>query len=445
MGTNPEPQRKSKSFLRLSITRKLIAGYAAMAIFTLVALAFSYRGLISINSTAREIATSDLPAISSLTRLRSSLLAQEGYAGKYAIFRSPEFIDLFRDRQRESLQLLATVTRTAPRSESEPLAALYRDYGSAAQRLFSGASGNRKELRALALRLFDTIDTLEKSHQATLQGKLRTADVQRHSTIRWALLISLVGFLLALVVAAVVIYRISSSIKRLQRATHRFAAGDFDHDPQIVAGDEIGDLASDFTVMAARLKALERVNLDASPLTRLPGNLAIERTMEERLKSGRRFAFCYADLDNFKAYSDRYGYAKGSELIRLSGDIIQQAVARHAGAEGFVGHIGGDDFVMVVPDTLAAPVCETVIRDFDAEVVKHYSEEDKGSGGIEGFDRYGVQRFFPIMSISIAVVICGGAQVASAVELARVSAELKDYVKESPGSSYSIKWYGQEK
>jgi len=325
------------------------------------------------------------------------------------------------------------------------LTVLYRHYGAAAENLFSGRTDTTAELRGDALRLTDAIEQVEKKHQERLQGRLRTADSREISTIKWTLAISLIGFLLAMMVAAIVIYRISSSIKRLQRAAHRFAAGDFDHDPEIVAGDEIGDLASDFTVMAARLKALERASLDASPLTRLPGNRAIEQTMEERLKTGKRFAFCYADLDNFKAYSDRYGYAKGSELIRLTGDIIQHTVARLAGGDGFVGHIGGDDFVMVVPDTLAAPVCEAVIKEFDSEVVKHYTEEDVANGGIEGFDRYGVQRFFPVMSISIAVVICGGAQIASAVELARVSAELKDYVKESPGSTYSIKWYGQEK
>lgn len=430
--------------VRLSITQKLIAGYAAMAFFTFVALLFSFFGLLSINTTARDIVNSDLPALSSLSRLRGSLLAQEGYAGKYAIFKSPEFIDLFRQREKESLEAIAVLERTGSVKDSV-LHRMYEQYHNAAALIFSGATSSTKASRASMLRLLDTVDELYKARQERLQAKLHTAERKQLMTIQGTVSISLVGFLLALVVAGIATYRISTAIRRLRSATHRIADGDFDYDPRIPTGDEIGDLAADFTRMAARLKALERASLDASPLTRLPGNIAIESELEKRIKSGKRFAFCYADLDNFKAYSDRYGYAKGSEMIRLSGDIIVSAVKEHDPDEGFVGHIGGDDFVMVLSDERAQEVCEAVIRAFDAEVVKHYTEEDLANGGIEGFDRYGVQRFFPLMSISIAVVICGGAEVASAVDLARVSAELKDYVKEKPGSSYSIKTLSGEK
>jgi len=103
-----------------------------------------------------------------------------------------------------------------------------------------------------------------------------------------------------------------------------------------------------------------------------------------------------------------------------------------------VGHIGGDDFVMVLSTERAAAVCEAVINNFDAEVVKHFSPEDLERGGLEGCDRYGVHRFFPITTISIAVIICGGEQFASAVEIARVAAQVKDAAKETPGSSYLI-------
>ena len=190
--------------------------------------------------------------------------------------------------------------------------------------------------------------------------------------------------------------------------------------------------------MAARLKELERLNLDASPLTRLPGNAAIERVLEERLQGGAPFAFCYADLDNFKPFSDNYGYARGSELLRITGDLISAAVKAQGGADGFVGHVGGDDFVMVVPVDRAAPVCEALIESFDAEAIKHFRAEDRQAGGIEGCDRYGVQRFFPITTISIAVVVCGATEFASAVEIAKAVSLVKDSVKEMTGSSYRI-------
>ena len=102
--------------------------------------------------------------------------------------------------------------------------------------------------------------------------------------------------------AALLIYNISTAVRKLKRATHRIAEGDFDFDPGIPPGDEVGDLAEDFTRMARRLKELEQISLDASPLTRLPGNIAIEQVLERKLSEGIPFAVCYADLDNFKAY-----------------------------------------------------------------------------------------------------------------------------------------------
>jgi len=160
--------------------------------------------------------------------------------------------------------------------------------------------------------------------------------------------------------------------------------------------------------------------------------------LDQRLQSGANFAFCYADLDNFKPFSDHYGYAKGSELLRVTGDLMLATVKAAGDPGSFVGHVGGDDFVMVLSTDKAAAVCEAVIDDFDAEVIKHFSPEDLARGGIEGSDRYGVHRFFPITTISIAVIICGDEEFDSAVDIARASAQVKDIVKETPGSSYLI-------
>jgi GGDEF domain-containing protein len=249
--------------------------------------------------------------------------------------------------------------------------------------------------------------------------------------------LSFSGLLLAFAVAVAFTYRIFTAVRKLQRATHSIAAGDFTCQPQIQPGDELGDLAEDFLRMAARLKELEQISLDASPLTRLPGNIAIEQVIEKRLRAGE-FALCYADLDNFKAFADRYGYVKGSEMIRLAGEIIYEAVKANAEQDAFVGHIGGDDFVMVLDPANAVPVCEAVIKAFDAEVVRHYSPDDLARGGIQGADRYGVERFFPIMTISIAVIINEAGEATQPVELARTAAQIKDFAKEKPGSNYLI-------
>jgi len=409
-----------------------------MAFFTMAALVFSSMNLYAITKTARQMANGDLPVISALIKLRSSLLAQESFAGKYAILKDPAFVELFRQRGKESLTYLAVLDQPNPGKEAAELKRLYSDYQAGAERLFAGSFDSAPQIRSSALRLLNTLDTYYENRQNMLQAKLDQADAQQKSAVRWTIIISCTGFLLAIAVAPFVTYRTFGAIRKLQRATHRIAAGDFDYDLQIDDGEEISALAEDFNRMAARLKVLEKQNLDASPLTRLPGNIAIERVLDERLKSGTQFAFCYADLDNFKPFGDHYGYAKGSELLRVTGDLIDAAVKEHGDAEGFVGHVGGDDFVMVVSTDRAEEVCEAVIRSFDAEVIKHFSPEDREAGGIEGRDRYGVQRFFPITTISIAVVICGGDQYASAVGIARAAAEVKDRAKQTPGSNYLI-------
>jgi len=439
METATQSKAASKfSFSGLSLIQKISAGYVAMALFTMIALGFSSLNLYSLNKTARGIANNDLPVISSLINLRTSILAQESYAGKYAILKDPTFIELFRQREKESLANLSVLDKLDSAKDNTRLKQLYADYRSAATRLFTGETAGADQLRSSALRLLSAMDAFYVKRQNLLQAELKRTSSQQESTIRWTIVISCAGFLLAIAVAPFVTYRTFRAIRKLQRATHRIAEGDFDYDPEIPAGDEISDLARDFTAMAARLKVLEQISLDASPLTRLPGNIAIERVLDDRLKTGAPFAFCYADLDNFKPFSDHYGYAKGSELLRVTGDLIYETVKTSGDPDGFVGHVGGDDFVMVLSTEKAAAVCETVINRFDAEVVTHFSAEDRKAGGIEGCDRYGVHRFFPITTLSIAVIICGGDQFDSAVEIARAAAQVKDSVKETPGSGYLI-------
>jgi diguanylate cyclase (GGDEF)-like protein len=246
------------------------------------------------------------------------------------------------------------------------------------------------------------------------------------------------GVSLALLVSTLLVYSFSTSINKLQKATHRIAAGDFDHDPLIPPGDEIGTLSGDFMRMAVRLKELEQLSLDASPLTRLPGNIAIERSINRRLRDRTSFAMCYLDLDNFKSYNDRYGYIKASEILKKTGEVIYEAVKRLNDPDAFVGHIGGDDFVVVIDARLAKAACQEIIARFDEMIPAYYSAEDRAIGAIDGVDRYGVPRIFPIISMSIAALTCQPGAYASAAEIATAAAEVKDRVKESSGSNYII-------
>lgn len=430
LGGLPPPPKSRFSSLIL----KIGTGYAAMAVFTIAALVFSSLNLFAINKTARQIAHTDLPVINAMVKMRGSLLAQESFAGKYAILKDATFIELFRQREKESLANLAVLERTDTGRDIAALKRLYLDYQAASQKLFAGKSGNRVALQASALRLLTALDALYIKRQDMLQAVLQRADHQQRSTIRWTIGISCAGFLLAIWIAPLVIYRIFRALAKLQKATHRIALGDFNYDPQIPAEKEISDLTSDFNQMAARIKEMEQMNLDALPHTRLPGNLAIERVLDERLRSGTPFAFCCAHLENFEPLVAHYGYAKASDLLRETGTVIYTALKQHGGAEDFVGHAGGDNFIMVVSTDHVESVCEAAVQGFDAEIVKHLSPEDQKAGGLGRCDRNGVHRFFPITTISILVINCGDAEYTSAVEIARAAADVKDSMKKIPGS-----------
>ena len=430
--------RPKQSKTRFTLVQKLVFSYAAMAFFTVGALAYAVMGLNSLHKSAREIADRDLVLIELTGRMRESILAQQRYAGKFAILKEAEFAELFRRREADFLDLLHRVRQQKPGPEAERLSMLYRSYQTAADTLLQNGTSNDAMLRSGADKVFEAIDSLAASQRQQLNQRLEAADYRELTTTRWTLILSVTGFLLAVCVAGFFLYTISRAMRELRQATRRIAEGDFDYDPRIPAGDEIGDLARDFTEMAARLKVLEQMSLDASPLTRLPGNIAIERALARRVQLGESFAVCYADLDNFKAYNDRYGYIKGNDVIRSTGEIIFSVVKQHADDQAFVGHVGGDDFVMIVAPDRIPQVCNGVIDGFREMIPAHYSPEDLEKGATDGMDRFGVRRTFPIMTISIAVLLCQKGEFESAIEIAKAAAEIKDFVKSSPGSNYLV-------
>jgi len=423
---------------KLTLVQKLIFSYAAMLFFTTAALVFAVVGLYSIKRTARDIIITDLPAISATLRLRESLLAQERYAGKFMILRLDEFRQLFHQREEEFHKILGDLEKKNSDETISRLSIDYHAYQQEVDRLFKAPAEAPLPARKEAEQVFADIEAVSASRQKLLFEKLAETDRREAATVRLTLLYSFAGSLLALAVAALFIHNISSSIRKLKRGTHRIAQGDFDFNLQVAPGDEFGELAEDFTRMAKKLKDLEQLSLDASPLTRLPGNIAIERLLSSKIEGEEPYAVCYADLDNFKAYNDRYGYIKASEVIKLTGDIISDTVSGIAGEGAFVGHVGGDDFVMVVPAEHAAAICENVIASFSAMIVEHYTGDDLAKGAIEGIDRYGVPRTFPIITISIAVLVCHRGEYGSPTDIAEAALEIKDRLKGMKGSNYFI-------
>lgn len=423
---------------KTTLVQRLIASYFAVVFFSTAATCFSIFGLYSLNGIVRDIARNDFAFMRAAEGLRDSIEAQKRSAAKYSVLKSDEFRELYYRRRQEFLGSIEEMKRTGHGPLLDNLIRSYRVFSITAEDLFQGETKDIASLKEAAEKVDASIDALYSHQQNILNTKLKNADYERERTVRWTVLLSCSGFLLALCVTIFFVISISSSIKKLKRATRYIARGNFDFDPQIPPGDEIGDLAQDFTIMAARLKVLEQMSLDASPLTRLPGNIAIERVLTKKLEEGETFAVCYADLDNFKAYSDRYGYIRGSDLIKMTGEVIYEVVKHHAEENAFVGHIGGDDFVMIISSDSVDRVCQAVLRDFTEKVPEFYSAGDLERGAIEGVDRYGVERSFPIMTLSIAVVMCRKGEYDSAVLIAKAAAEIKEFTKGVAGSNYFI-------
>jgi diguanylate cyclase (GGDEF)-like protein len=174
--------------------------------------------------------------------------------------------------------------------------------------------------------------------------------------------------------------------------------------------------------------------LGASPTTRLPGAEAIENEIRGRLEAGGDAVFCYLDLDHLKAFNDYYGYAKADAVIRQTGNLIRQIVAEHGTAADFIGHIAGDDFVFVTSEETADSVCTGLCERFDQLIPYYYRSADRERGHIRATDRYGEEREFPIMRVSIAAVSRGELRRYS--DVAAAAAAGKSLAKSQAASSY---------
>jgi diguanylate cyclase (GGDEF)-like protein len=174
-----------------------------------------------------------------------------------------------------------------------------------------------------------------------------------------------------------------------------------------------------------------------SPLTGLPGNVRIEDEIQARVDLGQPFAVLYLDLDNFKAYSDRYGFVRGDEALRSTGLLVREAAKGVAGARTFVGHIGGDDFVVVCDPEQAEAVAREVIRRFDAMAPSLYDEQDRARGGIDAEDRQGNVRRFPLLTVSIGIASTDARRFAHRAEAVGIATDLKNLAKRDAASSYA--------
>ncbi len=205
--------------------------------------------------------------------------------------------------------------------------------------------------------------------------------------------------------------------------------------------DEAVGPATDDHEATRRLEALlarSDRDLGVHPSTRLPGAGAIEAEIARRLRRPDLFAVCYADLDHFKEYNDRYSYYEGDRVIRILAMILHDVVKGLCGEGAFVGHIGGDDFIFILPYDSITDVCGEITSIFDLLVPYQYSEPDRRAGYFFGKDRRGVLDRVPMMTLSIGVVTNAQRTFTEARQVSKLATEMKTYAKTLEGSVYSI-------
>lgn len=177
-----------------------------------------------------------------------------------------------------------------------------------------------------------------------------------------------------------------------------------------------------------------------SPLTRLPSGLRVERVIEAQLQSDAHWSILYLDLDNFKAYNDVYGFLRGNELIRLLARVANEAVREAGNMTDFLGHIGGDDFVIITTPDRVDAVCRLLIASWNREsrCKAYYSDDDLARGTLMAKDRQGHPQVYPLVGVSIGVVTNQYRPITTMEEVSRIAAEVKHKAKSLHGSSYWV-------
>ena len=439
----------AKLFARLNIARKMLLGYMTLVVLTVVVVAYALVSLQRINSLNRSIVTVDIIVQEATDKMLDAALAQDTFEKRFLILRSDAMRRLFTKRGDEFRAWLSSL-RTLPEYSGPPLDAigsLHERYtGLFQQEMQLVRAGKTAKAHAISSNeskgvledLTDALRTMSLAAKASQDRKMKQISRIGGTAFVTTAILCVFSILFGAVAGLVVTHHISSSLGKLKIATGHIAEGNFDFDPKITTEDEIGSLSQAFIAMGKRLRQLEEMYLDASPLTRLPGGIAIENVLKKRLESGQTLAFCVLDIDNFKAFNDRYGYAHGSEVIKETARIIENAVKLTGTPEDFIGHVGGDDFVVITTPAHMREVSTEVISQFDRRIPEFYAPEDRARGHILGKTRQGVAMEFPIMSISIAIVTNEGRKLTNALEASEIAAELKDYAKTIPNSVFVV-------
>lgn len=195
------------------------------------------------------------------------------------------------------------------------------------------------------------------------------------------------------------------------------------------------------SVLIARVNAIlqrKAQSISANPLTLLSGNTVIKQEAEKRLAEHTPFSMIYVDLNNFKSFNDKYGFQRGDEVIKNTASILIRAVKEYGQKGDFIGHIGGDDFIVLASPDSFDKLAQRIIELFDSSIKNFYDPEDQKRGFIVSQDRNNNLQQFPMMTISIAVISTAHTNITHYGQLSQIAAELKKVAKKSNKSTYAV-------
>lgn len=295
---------------------------------------------------------------------------------------------------------------------------------------------NKKEKRITLYIPFNYAS--DKIGVASMMLEMKDIDTQMQYLYKQCFLIGILVISLNFFFAFLFSKMIIQPLRKLNEATHLISQGQLDIRVPIVRDDEIGQLASSFNEMGVALQRMRDEAKGANPLTGLPGNLVIAKYIDECLVNNQKICMLYCDLDNFKAYNDKYGFTKGDEAILYTRDCLLASSKRKEMKNVFVGHEGGDDFVVICEYECWEIFAKTFITTFDRGIYQFYNSLDARNGFIESVNRRGERQRFPLMSVSVACVSNMYRPFRRHAEVVAVAAEVKKYVKSMDGSCYAM-------
>lgn len=439
--------------LRFPIALKILLGFIPLLGLIFSISSITLVRLNRVNLINQEIVSVDMASEKTAGDMEEILLAQESNGRRYLILRSDEMLSLFERRDEEFKDEYVSAKNLLSRyPEFDSTIAAHATYRKLFRESFACLDSSDtipSSTDSLLRKLFDhqvaSLRSISKEAKIRQNEKMNDITGIGRDTFRRVAILTIVGMVLIVLITALISGTIIRSVGILKSAANMVSLGTFIHLPKVRARDELGDLSSAFNEMADRLIKLEEAYKDASPLTRLPGGIAIENTVKQRIERNESFAFCMMDLDNFKPFNDRYGYGRGNSVIKMTAEIIQKVARETGDPTDFVGHIGGDDFALVTKPELFEKHCQAIIDAFDRQITEHYDAEDLRQQCIQSVSRRGEHLSFPIMTISIAALDSRKSTVHNYIEVGEIIAELKKYAKKFGTSNLVVDRRGGRK